>query len=249
MAARFRARPAGLPSSNRLIETALATLALTGLAAHGVYYPNSPLFGSVIGSGPRSGRHVYLTFDDGPNLRATPSILSTLSDREAPAAFFMVGEFVLRYPQIARDAAALGHEIGNHTFSHLKLHRRGPTRIRSELERTHAAIEQATGHRPRTFRAPHGFRNPFVAPAARRLRYATFGWTFGVFDSARPGAEEIRRRVRQRLRSGAVILLHDGDGYDPNGDRTQTAQALSGIIDDVRAAGYELRPITDLLQQ
>jgi peptidoglycan/xylan/chitin deacetylase (PgdA/CDA1 family) len=231
-----------------LIGAALAGVALTGLAAHGVYYPNSPLFGSVIGSGPRSGKSVYLTFDDGPNPRATPAILETLAERSVPAAFFMVGSFVLRHPDLARAVADGGHEIGNHTFSHVKLHSRGPARIRAELERTHAAIEQATARAPRTFRAPHGFRNPFVVPAARRLHYTTFGWTFGVFDSARPGATEIRRRVRKRLRPGAVILLHDGDGYDPNGDRSQTAEALPGIIDDVRAAGYELRPISDLLQ-
>lgn len=232
-----------------MIEAPLAILALTGLAAHGAYYPNSPLFGTVIGHGPRSERHVYLTFDDGPNARATPSILETLARRQAAAAFFMVGDFVQRQPDLARAVADAGHEIGNHTFSHLKLHRHGPGRIRFELERTHAAIEQASGSAPRTFRAPHGFRNPFVVPAARRLHYAVFGWTFGVFDSALPGVEEIRRRVRTRLRPGAIILLHDGDGYDRSGDRTQTAQALPGIIDDVRAAGYALRPLSDLLLQ
>jgi len=73
------------------------------------------------------------------------------------------------------------------------------------------------------------------------------GWTFGVWDTARPGPEEIRRRMLARLRPGAILLLHDGDGYDPRGDRSQTAEALPGIIDGVRAAGYELRPLTELL--
>jgi peptidoglycan/xylan/chitin deacetylase (PgdA/CDA1 family) len=80
-----------------------------------------------------------------------------------------------------------------------------------------------------------------------RLGYTTFGWTFGVWDSARPGAEEIRRRVRSRLAPGALILLHDGDGYDPRGDRSQTAEAVPGIVRDARAAGYEFRPLGELL--
>ena len=78
------------------------------------------------------------------------------------------------------------------------------------------------------------------------MRYTVFGWTFGVFDTARPGAEEIRRRVRTRLRSGAIVLLHDGDGYDPEGDRIQTAEALPGIIQDARDRGYEFGSLAEL---
>jgi peptidoglycan/xylan/chitin deacetylase (PgdA/CDA1 family) len=68
-----------------------------------------------------------------------------------------------------------------------------------------------------------------------------------VWDTARPGAEEIRRRVRVKIRPGAIILLHDGDGYDPTGDRRQTADALPGIIRDARDQGYTFRPLSELL--
>jgi peptidoglycan/xylan/chitin deacetylase (PgdA/CDA1 family) len=159
----------------------------------------------------------------------------------------MVGSHVERFPGVARQVADSGHDIGNHTQHHLKLHRRGPARIRAELEYAHAAIAQATGRLPGAFRAPHGYRNPFVTQAARRLRYTVFGWSFGVWDSARPPAEEIRARVRAKLAPGAIILLHDGDGYDPAGDRRPTVAALPGIIRDVRAAGYELRPLGELV--
>ena len=212
-----------------------------------MYAPNSRVFGRVVGRGAADRRHLYLTFDDGPNAEATPRILEILARHEVPAAFFMVGRHVRLFPQLARAAAAAGHEVGNHTDSHVKLHLRTPGRIRRELMAAHAAIMQATGCVPRTFRAPHGFRNPFVVPAAHRLGYRVFGWSFGVWDTARPGAEEIRRRMRVRLRPGSILLLHDGDGYDARGDRLQTAEALSGIIADARAAGYEFRPLPDLL--
>jgi peptidoglycan/xylan/chitin deacetylase (PgdA/CDA1 family) len=221
-------------------------VATLGLLAYGAYEPNCPLFGPVVGCGPRT-RGVYLTFDDGPNPGVTDRILATLAAHAVPAAFFMVGRYAAAHPALARDVAAAGHEAGNHTWQHVKLHRRGPARIRAELERTHQLLAETLGAAPRAFRAPHGYRNPFVGRAARRLGYRTFGWTYGVWDTARPGAEVIRARMRRKLRPGAILLLHDGDGYDPRGDRTQTAEALPGIIADVRDAGYEFRPLTDLL--
>jgi peptidoglycan/xylan/chitin deacetylase (PgdA/CDA1 family) len=224
-----------------------AGAAAAGALALGIYYPNSWLFGRVTGRGSRAGTTAYLTFDDGPNPTATDRILETLAAHGVPAAFFMVGAHVQRHPDIARRVATAGHEIGNHTQHHIKLHVRGPRRIRRELEEAHRAISGLAGAAPRVFRAPHGYRNPFVAPVTQRLGYRVFGWTFGVWDSARPGAEEIRRRVRTHLRPGAIILLHDGDGYDPAGDRSQTAAALPGIIQDARDAGYSLRPLGDLL--
>ena len=205
------------------------------------------LFGPSIERGPRA-RRIYLTFDDGPNERATAEILDTLGVERVPAAFFMVGKHVRLFPSLARQVRAAGHEIGNHTEHHIKLHLKGPRRIHAELAQAHVAIVVRTGREPRAFRAPHGLRSPFLAPLARRFGYTVFGWTFGVFDTARPGAEEIRRRVRVRLRPGAIVLLHDGDGYDARGDRMQTADALPGIIRDARAAGYDFGALTELLQ-
>jgi chitooligosaccharide deacetylase len=86
-----------------------------------------------------------------------------------------------------------------------------------------------------------------VHGAAARRGYTVFGWTLGVWDSACPGVEEIRRRVRAGLRPGTILLLHDGDGRDPAGDRAQTAAALPGIVRDVTDAGYALRPLAELL--
>jgi len=229
-----------------LAVVAGAGAALGALTA-GTYYPNAPLFGPVIGRGPRRRRELYLTFDDGPNPSATGAVLETLERYGVPAAFFVVGAHVRRHPELALQLVEAGHEIGNHTEHHLKLHRHGPRRIRSEMTDAHRVIAEVVGLPPRAFRAPHGYRNPFVGVMACRLGYRVFGWTFGVWDSARPGAEVIRRRVRAHLQAGAIILLHDGDGYDPAGDRRQTAAALPGIIQDAWDSGYVFRPLGTLL--
>lgn len=210
----------------------MATLAWAALA------PNARLFGPVVGRGDATRREIYLTFDDGPDPRTTPAILETLAALRVPATFFVIGARARRHPDLVREAWAAGHEIGNHTYGHVKLVRAGPRRIRSELGRTHRLIRELTGESPGLFRAPHGFRNPFLAREARRFGYHVCGWTVDVRDYWRPGADVIRRRVRRRLRPGAIILLHDGDGENPRGDRSQTAAALPGIIRDARAAGY-----------
>jgi peptidoglycan/xylan/chitin deacetylase (PgdA/CDA1 family) len=220
-------------------------VAAAGAALYGALEPNNSLFGPVTGRGPRD-RRVYLTFDDGPNPGATPAILQTLAQANTPAAFFLIGAHVRRFPDLAQAVARDGHTIGNHTDTHVKLHLRGSARIARELDGAHCAIAAATGVAPRFFRAPHGYRNPLVLREARRRGYRVLGWTFGVWDSARPGAAEIRRRIRKGLCPGAILLLHDGDGSDPLGDRSQTAAALPGILADIRAAGYTVAPLPDL---
>lgn len=233
-----------------LIGAGAATL---GSLAWGAYDPTSPLFGPVIGRGSKHQRVLYLTFDDGPRPAVTSRVLEILDRERVPAAFFLVGAAVRLHREMARQVARAGHEIGNHTRNHRKLHRLGPSAVKSELGGGHQDIVEITGETPRCFRAPHGYRNPFVTRVVNRLRYRTVGWTYGVWDSDRPPAEEIRRRVRVKLKPGAIILLHDGDGYDlagttERGDRSNTAAALPGIIRDARDAGYEFRPLGDLLR-
>lgn len=228
----------------------LLSLGLAGTAATlaaGAYAPNSRLFGPVIGRGPAASRNLYLTFDDGPNSSATPQILDTLARLDVPASFFLVGAHVRHAPDIARSIHAAGHEIGNHTDTHSKLHLKGPRSTADELRRAHQTIVDVVGQTPRLFRAPHGYKSPFLAHAARELGYRMVGWTFGVWDSDCPGADTIRRRVSAKIRPGAIVLLHDGDGYDPHGDRSQTAEALSGIITDARERGFAFRPLAELL--
>ncbi len=236
-----------------IVAIVAAGAAAAATLAWGAYDPTSPLFGRVVGRGSKRERILYLTFDDGPRPSVTARILETLARERVPAAFFLVGAAVRLHPEMARRVAAAGHEIGNHTRSHRKLHRLGLSAVHAELTGGHKDIVEITGEIPRAFRAPHGYRNPFVTRVANKLRYRTIGWTYGVWDSDRPPAEEIRRRVRAKLKPGAIILLHDGDGYDPagtteRGDRSNTAAALPGIIVDAREAGYEFRSLGDLLR-
>ena len=219
---------------------ALPIIATTGLAltATGTYaalHRNSNLFGRVLSRLPGDANCVSLTFDDGPNPEATPRILDVLAEHQVHATFFLLGRHVARWPSLVRRIAEEGHQVANHGFVHRKLHFAGPGRATADLTAGTQAIVDACGVTPRHFRAPHGFRSPFVAPAARRLQQRCVGWTLGVWDSDRPGAEEIARRTLGGARRGSIILLHDGDGYDAEGDRTQTAAAVARIVQIGRA--------------
>lgn len=207
-------------------------------AAHGAFYRNSPVFGRVIGRVAGGTRDVALTFDDGPNPDATPRILDTLAAHDLRATFFMLGRHVERWPALARRIVAEGHGVGNHGYHHRKLHVRGPAYTRLDMRLGTQAIEDATGARPRFFRAPHGFRSPWVNRVAAGLGQRVVGWTLGVWDTDRPGAEVIAERVRRGVRPGCIVLLHDGDAYDAGGDRRQTADAMPRIISDLEDAGY-----------
>jgi peptidoglycan/xylan/chitin deacetylase (PgdA/CDA1 family) len=220
-----------------MIGAAVAGLAAAGLAAHGIWYRNSSVFGRVITRLPGNDPVVSITFDDGPNPHATPRILDTLREKNVKATFFVLGRHADRWPELVQRMAAEGHQLGNHGWYHRKLHRRPPSYVRTDLTRGNDSIERASGVRPRHFRAPHGFRNPWVTPIAHSLGQETVGWSLGVFDSARPGVDEIVKRSLNGLSAGSILLLHDGDGYDQDGDRMQTAEALPRIIDGLRARG------------
>ena len=210
---------------------------IAGAVVHGALYPNSPFFGRVVARVPAGDSQLALTFDDGPNPVATPAILDALASRAVKASFFILGRHAERWPELVRRVAAEGHAVCNHGYYHRKLHLRSPRYVREDLELGTRAIVDACGVRPRFFRAPHGFRSPWVTSIARSLGQRTVGWTRGVWDSARPGVDVIVARVLGAARPGAILLLHDGDGYDPSGDRTQTARAVPIFVDRILDAG------------
>jgi peptidoglycan/xylan/chitin deacetylase (PgdA/CDA1 family) len=229
-----------------MIGAGLAGLAAAGLAAHGTWHRNSWVFGPTLTRLPGPDAAVSITFDDGPNPRATPLILDVLRREQVRATFFVLGRHADRWPELVRRMADEGHQLGNHGYWHRKLHRRGPGYVRDDLTRgTDAIVRASGGVHPRHFRAPHGFRSPWVTPIARSLGQRTVGWSLGVWDSARPGAAEIVRRAESGLRGGSILLLHDGDGYDAEGDRLQTAEALPSIIEGLRARGLRFATLPD----
>ncbi|MEJ7760539.1 MAG: polysaccharide deacetylase family protein [Gemmatimonadaceae bacterium] len=222
-----------------MILPAAVGISMLGGAVHGAYHRNSFLFGPVLGHLPTRERQVSLTFDDGPNIDATPLILDALRDAGVKATFFILGRHAERWPELVQRVVKEGHQVGNHGYFHRKLHFKSPLYVKRDLFLGKRAIERASGATPAFFRAPHGFRSPWVTAIAAAMGERTIGWSLGVWDSDRPGAEQIVARTLNGVAPGSIVLLHDGDGYNADGDRTQTAAALPEIITGLRLRGYE----------
>lgn len=228
------------------MSTVLSACALAGMAtlAHGTFHRNSWVFGPALGALPSRDRVLALTFDDGPNPDTTPRVLDALARADVHATFFILGKHAERWPDLVRRIVEDGHQLGNHGYHHRRLHLRGPAYTREDLQMGTDCVIAACGMAPRFFRAPHGFRNPWVTSIAHALGQRVVGWSLGVWDSDKPGAEVIVRRAVAGVRSGTILLLHDGDGYDPAGDRRQTADAIPDIVRALKSRDYrfELLP-------
>lgn len=222
-----------------MIGYAALGVSVIGGAVHGAFHRNSFLFGPSLGRIPSEGKVVALTFDDGPNPDATPRILDTLRDKGVRATFFVLGSHAERWPELVRRISHEGHQIGNHGYFHRKLQFKSPFYVSRDIRLGIRAIRRAGAPTPRYFRAPHGFRSPWTTPIALSYGERTVGWSLGVWDSDRPGVDEIVKRTLEGVSPGSIVLLHDGDGYNPDGDRMQTADALPQIIDRLKDQGYE----------
>ena len=222
-----------------MIGYAALGVSVIGGAVHGAFHRNSPLFGPALGRISGDRKVVALTFDDGPNPDATPLILDTLAEKGVRATFFVLGSHAERWPELVLRMSQEGHQLGNHGYFHRKLQFRSPFYVSRDIRLGIRAIKRAGAPAPRYFRAPHGFRSPWTTPIARAYGERTVGWSLGVWDSDRPGVDEIVRRTLEGVSPGSIVLLHDGDGYNPDGDRMQTAAALPHIIDRLKDQGYE----------
>jgi cellulose synthase/poly-beta-1,6-N-acetylglucosamine synthase-like glycosyltransferase/peptidoglycan/xylan/chitin deacetylase (PgdA/CDA1 family) len=200
---------------------------------------------------------IVISFDDGPDRRWTPKILDILKQKHAPAVFFVVGEQANSAPDLLRREYNEGHEIGNHTFTHPQFDEISHTQLRWELNLTQRLIESTLGAKSILFRPPYGIdHQPEYAeevvqlPYPQELGYIIVGqridpddWRVDGDKPQRP-AEEIVADVMRQAKNGNIILLHDGGGQ-----RAQTVAALPMIIDQLRAKGYELTSVADLLGQ
>ncbi|HEY1951731.1 MAG TPA: polysaccharide deacetylase family protein [Gemmatimonadaceae bacterium] len=222
-----------------MIGYAALGLSVIGGAIHGAFHRNSPIFGPALGKIDSDRKVIALTFDDGPNPDATPVILDTLRDKGVRATFFVLGSHAERWPELVRRISHEGHQLGNHGYFHRKLQFKTPFYVSRDIRLGIRAIKRSGAPAPRYFRAPHGFRSPWTTPIASSYGERTVGWSLGVWDSDRPGVDEIVRRTLEGVTPGSIVLLHDGDGYNPDGDRMQTAAALPKIIDGLKDQGYE----------
>jgi peptidoglycan/xylan/chitin deacetylase (PgdA/CDA1 family) len=241
---------------NRLFSSAVSlhvwvwsAIALDALVIHAVFDRRAPLWGRSVCRGRPRTPAVAITFDDGPTEPYTSEILDVLRALGARATFFVLGARAAAAPDVVKRAASEGHEIGNHTWDHAALPLRSPRAIRQTIGRTSDLVQQITGRRPRLFRAPFGWRNPWLDRAARREGCEPIAWTVGVHDTDRPGVDAIVERAIDGLVDGSILLLHDGRSLDPEPDASQDVEALPRIVREAQRRGFRLLTVSELLAE
>ncbi|HUP44945.1 MAG TPA: polysaccharide deacetylase family protein [Thermoanaerobaculia bacterium] len=203
------------------------------------------LFGEIVPRVEMERRLVALTFDDGPRAAALPEILEPLAQNGVQATFFLCGAQMEEQPGVAEALVAAGHELGNHSWSHRRMVLKSPAFIAGEIEKTDALI-RAAGHQGTIhFRAPYG-KKLLLLPwyLQRRGRIHV---TWDVEPESDPAidadAARIAEHVLERVRPGSIILLHPWYGA-----RENTRKALPAIVEGLRARGYELVTVSELLR-
>ncbi len=189
-------------------------------------------------------REVSLNFDDGPDPDVTPRVLDLLDRHQAKASFFCVGERAAAHPEIVREIARRGHSVENHSQRHPNAFAfYGPGGLRREVDAAQSVIARITGRSPGFFRAPAGFRSPFLDPVLAGLGLRYVSWTRRGFDTVDGNAAAVLRRLARGLAAGDVLLLHDGGRARTAEGEPVVLAVLPGLLERLSAAGLKSVPL------
>ena len=182
-----------------------------------------------------------LSFDAAWGNEQTERLLNTLDEYKVKSTFFLVKQWVDKFPDSVRDIAARGHDIGNHSATHPHMAELSASEQLEEITSCNEAVEQLTGLCPTLFRAPYGEYNDSLVEGLRGKNMYCVQWNIDSLDWKDPTAEEIVSRVEKRLCPGSIILLHNG--------ATHTPEALPLLIEAIEAKGYRIVPISRLIPE
>ena len=181
---------------------------------------------------------IALTFDDGPG-EYTDTLLDELKAKNVHVTFFLVGSSVATMPNIVKRAVAEGHAIGNHSWTHPDFPNLSDDEIADEVDRTSRAIKDATGLTTNLMRPPYGDTNDTVAKILKDRGMAQILWNVDTEDWKNLDSQITTQRALEGAQNGAIILMHD---IHPS-----SVKAAPGIIDKLRAQGYTLVTVPQLL--
>jgi peptidoglycan/xylan/chitin deacetylase (PgdA/CDA1 family) len=223
------ARALELPRTLEELAAAAPQLLASGPAAVTQHRPS-----------PSGAPSVAITFDDGPHPDGTPKMLEVLAAAEASATFFLVGEQVIKRPELARRIVEGGHTVGLHGFMHRPHPLRRTEEMAEDFTRGLAAVQDATGTTPRLHRPPFGIYSATSLRMARERELQPLLWSRWGKDWRKlttPG--QITKRVTDGVAAGDVILLHDADFYSARCSHRRTAAALPEILRMLKSAGLD----------
>ena len=187
----------------------------------------------------RSDRVVALSFDAAWGNEDTQTLIDILADYNVKTTFFVVGDWVDKYPESVRALHEAGHEVMSHSSHHDHFSQLSTEQIQADLLSCSEKIEAVTGVKPSLFRCPYGEYDDHVILAVRSLGIEPIQWSVDSLDWKGLSASEIQSRVLDRVQPGSIVLFHNAAEHTP--------EALPGILAALQRDGYTVVPISEIL--
>lgn len=167
------------------------------------------------------------------------SILETLKNNEVHITFFMVGEWVDKYPEAVKKIAEAGHEIGTHSNTHPHVNKLSAEKNLEEIKLSVNKIEKITNKKVELYRPPYGEYNDIVIRTAKNNGYYPIQWNLDTLDYKGLTGDEMWKRIKNKISNGSIILSHNGT--------KNTANSLDGLIKNIKSQGFELVTVSELI--
>lgn len=187
---------------------------------------------------------LYLTFDAGYENGNTAAILDALKKHNAPATFFLVGNYIETSPDLVKRMVAEGHTVGNHTYHHPDMSKISTQEaFEKELGDLEKLFEETTGQpMTRFYRPPQGKYSESNLKMANEMGYKTFFWSLAYVDwyeNKQPTKEEAFKKLLGRIHPGAIVLLHSTS--KTNGE------ILDELLSKWEEMGYQFKSLKELV--
>ncbi len=198
----------------------------------------------TIKSVPTSKKLIAFTFDDGPNRRYTPKVLALLAQHHAHATFFVIGQEVVRCPDVIQSIKNAGMEIGNHGLHHRWLRKMTPGAVKEDVTGGADAIVAAGGPKPYLYRLPAALSDDVSRSVLGTLRYTIVSWSVDTRDWRRGiSTDRIVKTVLHDAAPGRIVIMHDGPAH-----REATLAALAQVLPALEGQGYRIVSVGELLR-
>ncbi|MBR5272105.1 MAG: polysaccharide deacetylase family protein [Clostridia bacterium] len=184
-------------------------------------------------------KKVCLTFDAAWGNEDTQQLIDILAQYNIKATFFIVGEWVDKYPESVKALSDAGHSIQNHSDTHPHLPQLSREKVIEELENCNDKIEAITGVRPDLIRVPYGDYNNAVVESAESIGMYTIQWDVDSLDWKDLSAQDIHGKVVNKVKEGSIVLFHNAALHTP--------EALPSIIESLIEKGYKFVTVGELI--
>ena len=182
---------------------------------------------------------VSLTMNCAWNADDIDQILEVLKNNNTKITFFIVGDWVDKYPETVKKIHEAGHEIGTHSNTHPHVNNLSYEENIKEIEESCAKIEKITTKKPTLYRAPYGEYNNTVIKSAQDKELIPIQWNLDTLDYTGLTGEEMWNRLESKIKKGDIILTHNGTKH--------TADSLDMLIKNIKQKGLEIVPISELI--